>query len=101
MKHGENKNVQKSIRLTDSDYSFIMAQSGDGFNEKLDKLLYRYFWHGQKLEHEVAQLEQRKAILKEQINQEESLLSELQLLHEDVSRLLNHVKMLSRCHDVQ
>lgn len=84
MTHGENKNVQKSIRLTDSAYSFIMAQSGDGFNEKLDKLLYRYFWHGQKLEHEVAQLERRRADLEEKIQKEEHILADLVCLCGDV-----------------
>lgn len=36
------KRINKSIRLTEDAYEFIMFQDGNGFNQKLDNMIFRY-----------------------------------------------------------
>lgn len=40
--NGERKNNHKSLRYTDTVNNIVMAQNGDGFNEKFENLVIKY-----------------------------------------------------------
>ena len=83
-----NKNISKSVRMTEEIYSTVMKQNGNGFNEKFEMLVRHYIFDEKELFKRITEKTEQLNLLDEEIKKKRELLQKLRLIESSVNSLL-------------
>ena len=83
-----NKNIAKSVRMTDEIYATVMKQNGNGFNEKFETLVRHYIFDEKELFKRITDRTEQLNRLEDEINKKRELLQKLRSIEVSVNNLL-------------
>lgn len=72
------KDIQKSIRISESTYSIVMSTPGNGFSDKFENLVNKYARQISVLDEQIKKRKNTLEHLSEQINEKQKLLHQLE-----------------------
>ncbi len=84
------KSIQKSIRLSDKSYNYIMSLPGASFSEKLDYIVSQYTKILPELQEFITAKKKYIAILDERIKQKEVLIVKLNIIEKHIMELMEN-----------
>lgn len=83
-----NKNIAKSVRMTEEVYDIVNNREGNGFNEKFENLCLFFKKTEPSLRRRIAEKTDYINMLDDEINKKRELLQKLRIIENSVNNLL-------------
>ena len=84
----EPKSISRSIRMTETVYTYVNQHIGDGFNQKFENICHRFMWEEAELDRRI---EEKRKLLAEQTDKIRDIQSAIKSA-EDLSWMLERTK---------
>lgn len=74
------KNIQRSMRMTQEIYDYVMAHDGNGFNDKFENLVFKFMENEKALDARISEKQQSLENLRNALSQYQALNTRVQRL---------------------